>query len=161
MVQGEGKSSSWGVDSDRLEQCNGGEGRNPGLDAMRDGNIDLVAQLAAEVLELARQGNRDAVKRLSSGDAETSDDFECPYKLGCGGHMTLQDVLLPIIEGRLYLTCTSSSAVIQPQKRELWLAFNESMCHSQAADVTSAVGRRCHEKRHRFHREAASGTCFR
>jgi hypothetical protein len=30
----------------------------------------------------------------------------------------------------LYLTCTTSSAVMQPQKRELWLAFNENMCHT-------------------------------
>jgi hypothetical protein len=56
---------------------------------------------------------------------ELYNDFEYPSELGCGGQMTLQGVLLPIIAGRLYLTCTTSSAVMQPQKRELWLAFNE------------------------------------
>jgi len=123
------------------------EGKKLSLeDATSEGNLDLERQLAAQVSELERQGKRDAVKQLFSSDstsgsilleeAETSDNFECPYKLGCGSEMTLQGVsclqgvLLPILQGRLYLTCTSGAAVIQPQKRELWLAFNESMCHS-------------------------------
>jgi hypothetical protein len=51
-------------------------------------------------------------------------------KLGYSAQMTLQGALLPIIEGRLYLTCASSSAAIKSKKRELWVAMNKGACYS-------------------------------
>jgi cell division cycle 14 len=48
----------------------------------------------------------------------------------CGDQMTLQGTLLPIIEGRLYLTSASSSAEVQPKKRELWVSLNKGGCYS-------------------------------
>jgi hypothetical protein len=38
--------------------------------------------------------------------------------------------LLPVLEGRLYLTCASSSSAFQPKEGELWLTLNKDMCYT-------------------------------
>jgi cell division cycle 14 len=181
-------------------------------DAVRKGDLELVAKLAQELATLAQQGKANAVKQLFSvaplvsknmkperanvepaverqpphsqtdGDSravppmhsvgnlqypEESQDVEEQHKtLGCGAQKTLgygaqgallpiigrphsqtdrdsrgcgaqktlgygaQGALLPIIEGRLYLTCASSSAGVKSQKRELWVALNKRASYS-------------------------------
>ena len=100
--------------------------------AVRDGDLDLVARLAAKMSNLAHQGKANEVKQLFFSAAETSDDLKCLHKLGGVDQrtVTLQGALLPVIKGRLYLTSASSTAAIQPKKRELWVAVNQSACYT-------------------------------
>ena len=99
---------------------------------MRDGDLELVARLAAKMSNLAHQGKANEVKQLFFSAAETSDDLKCLHKLGGVDQrtVTLQGALLPVIKGRLYLTSASSTAAIQPKKRELWVAVNQSACYT-------------------------------
>ena len=154
------------ISSARVEgKENASSSRNYSMEeAVREGNLEQVARLATEMSKLAQEGRQDDVKHLFFSDPEllkskaavykkgsaqlaaplraqtaakedTSDDV--PYNLGCGDQTTLQGALLPIIEGHLYWTCASSSAAIQPKKRELWITLNnKGACYSPlCADV--------------------------
>ena len=49
--------------------------------------------------------------------------------------MTLEGEMLPVIEGRLYLTCTSSASALQPKKDEVMVTLKTKMCYmSYCAD---------------------------
>ena len=99
---------------------------------MRDGDLEQVARLAAKMSNLAHQGKAKEVKQLFFSAAETSDDLKGLDKVGGVDQrtVTLQGALLPVIQGRLYLTSASSTAAIQPKKRELWVAVNQSACYA-------------------------------
>ena len=113
--------------------------------AVREGNFELVAQLADEMVKLAHQGKANAVQELMFGAPPRHSQCSQPVPrhsvtnlqgpetedrtLGCGARMK-QGALLPIIEGRLYLTSASSSAAVKPKKSELWVALNKGSSYS-------------------------------
>jgi hypothetical protein len=51
-------------------------------------------------------------------------------KLGCGELTTRQGELLPVLEGRLYFICVSSSSAFQPKEDELWLTLSKAMLYT-------------------------------
>jgi cell division cycle 14 len=56
-------------------------------------------------------------------------------QLWCGDQMTMEGEMLPVIEGRLYLTCTSSASALQPKKDEVMVTLKTKMCYmSYCAD---------------------------
>ena len=65
---------------------------------------------------------------------------KCTHNLGSGiandfhnpklSRSTLQGTLLPVLEGRLYLTCASSSSAFQPKEGERWLTLDKGMCYT-------------------------------
>jgi hypothetical protein len=89
----------------------------------KSGSAQLSAEMRAQTA--TKEDNVNAHTELDKSakmrKEVTSDDF--PYNLRCGDQMC-EGTLLPIIEGHLYLTCASSSAAIQPKKRELWVTLN-------------------------------------
>ena len=55
---------------------------------------------------------------------------ETPRKPGCRTRTKQQGSLLPVLEGRLYFICVSSSSAFQPKEDELWLTLSKAMLYT-------------------------------